>query len=114
MSIESFYDSDLRDMRAPQIVVYFNPTDFPGKYVARLHEALASVPCGIELIEEKKDKALLCPKCGYKHLGVFVPAATNHVIVKDTLNEIRMTIPHVFMCMERSLDDDPCVVEVWI
>ena len=68
-------------------MIYHNPTDFPGMYVGRYHRI----------------------------------ATTNIVIdpepfaVAPTLEEIRAAMaPGNSHQFARSLEDDPCIVEVWV
>jgi len=68
----------------PIIAVYNNPSDYPGKYVARLWNV------------EKIGKL------------------TQVAVVKDTLEEIREQIPYGLINVGRSFDDDPVIEEVWI
>ena len=69
----------------PNFVIYYNPQDFPGKYVVRLFDG--NIP-----------RRIAC--------------------VKDTLEEARATIPMdcpvPYMRNERSPEDDPVIVEVWL
>lgn len=117
--MDSFYDVSFRCLQAPQITVYNKPKDFPDKYVARIYDALAEVPCDANIEAIKKhnpewaSKAKMCHRCNVEHLGPIV-ATTNFVVVKDTLDELRDAIPSWFARMERSPDDDPSIVEVWI
>lgn len=69
----------------PTFAVYYSPEDFPGKYVARLFDG---------------DKPMRL------------------LTVKDTLEEVRAAIPQGpplgFVRMERSPNDIPQIIEVWI
>ena len=69
----------------PNFTVFFNPQDFPGKYVVRLFDG--NLP-------------------------------TRLLVVKNTLEEARAAIPQApplgFVRMERSPNDDPVIVEVWM
>jgi len=40
-------------------------------------------------------------------------APTNAVIKGDTLADVRALIPHGLVCLTRSPDDDPKIVECW-
>ena len=62
-------------------VVYFNPQDFPGKYVVR------------------------------RHVGTRPDAEP--LIVCDSLHQARSAIP-ADTRLDRSPDDDPVIVEVWL
>jgi hypothetical protein len=112
--MDSFYETDFSDLRVPQIAVYYNTLDFPNKYVARVFDAVAKIPCGVKVPPEVTAKAIICEKCGQPHEGVHTVAATNHVIVRDTLEEIREGIPDFFGRISRSPEDEPHIVEVWI
>lgn len=39
---------------------------------------------------------------------------TNLVVMRDTLDELRFTIPPNFMRIDRSPKDDPVIVETWL
>jgi hypothetical protein len=66
--------------------VYDHPRDFPEKYVGRLHV-----------------------------IGRLGSEPTDHVIVADTLEEIRaMMMAKGLFCLTRHPDDDPVIVEVWL
>ena len=69
------------DIKIPLITIYYNPSDYPGKYVARLFDC--SNP-------------------------------THYIVLADTLENIRQSIPPTMRCFRRHPDDDPCIVEVWI
>jgi hypothetical protein len=66
--------------------VYYNPADFPDKYVARRFECKG--PDG--------------------------PFATEDMRLADSLAEIRNLIPPGLYRMEPWQGDDPCIVETWI
>jgi len=68
-------------------VVYFNPRDFPGRFVARRHD----------ILHDKPD-----------------PVASSEHFVRNTLREVRETIPLGLICMNRSPGDDAKIVETWI
>lgn len=73
-------------------VVYWNPSDFPGRFVVRRQVAVApnpSIPDGIW--------------CDPDPLAVV-----------DTLDEARAAVPGWLTCLPRSPDDHPVVVEVWV
>jgi hypothetical protein len=71
-------------------VVYFNPSDFPGKYVIRRHW----VDKGPPRIRHDQE-----------------PAA-----VEDTLQGVRKKVPNIeyYVRLERDPEDDPSIVEIWI
>lgn len=66
--------------------IYHNPSDYPGKYVARRFVVIG--PTG--------------------------PFATDDVHVADSLAEIWGMIPLGLFRMEPWQGDDPCIVETWI
>lgn len=66
--------------------VYFNPSDYPGKFVVRFWVVTAA---GVEKSAE--------------------PMA-----VVDTLEEARAAIPRGAVRLDRSEHDEPVIVEVWI
>lgn len=66
-------------------VIYFNPSDFPNKYVVRLWYATRY---GLE-----KD---------------------NSVKLADTITEARSFVPENLYCLPRFENDDPAIVEVWL
>jgi hypothetical protein len=70
-------------------VVYSNPKDFPGKYVARRWDIIR---------------------------GQTEPKPTSEHHVADTLEEIRKMIPDRggLACIPRYDDDDYAIVEMWI
>lgn len=79
--LNSFITADLNPITMPMITVYKNPSDFPGKFVARLF---------------RLDKPTII------------------AVVKDTLPEIRMTIPRNMVRLPRHKADDPVILETWI
>lgn len=81
-------------------VIYFNPTDYPGKYVLRAHDVFAGNP-----------EPVIRPTC----------------VVRSSLEEARAACPTFQMHehdgrtyatelvrMERHPSDDPTIVETWI
>lgn len=66
-------------------VVYFNPSDFPGRYVMR----------GFACVD-----------------GEATPSAI--AISGETIEKVRAHIPEGLHRMVRMPDDDPTIVEVWI
>jgi hypothetical protein len=62
-----------------------NPSDFPGKFVARRHEIGA---------------------------GWHGPTADHHIA--DTLEELRRALPPGLTRLERSAADDPVILESWL
>ena len=69
-----------------QYVIYFNPSDYPRKYVVRMWEITSD--------------------------GSIYAAATPWV--HDTLEQARNAIPEWCALAGRAKEDDPCIVEVWI
>jgi hypothetical protein len=67
-------------------VVYSDPKDFPGKYVARRHDL---------------------------YHGREAAASDEHYVA-DTLEEIRAAIPGDLVCFARLPDDDVKIVETWL
>jgi len=84
--VDSFADDlNLRTVsNLPMISIYFNPKDFPGKYVARVFDI----------------------RPGAVH-------ATRYIMVDENLEEMRRSIPTGFSCMNRTPEDDPELLEVW-
>lgn len=62
-----------------------NPSDFPGKFVARRHV-----------------------------VGGASAHPTDQHFVADTLAEIRAALPSGLICIARGPEDDPVIVESWI
>lgn len=73
-------------MVALLITVYEYPKDFPDRYVARVH--------------------FITKEYSWPSSKIF--------IVKDTLDEVRAAIPAGMLRMNRSPEDDPCIVETYI
>jgi hypothetical protein len=67
--------------------IYFNPRDFPGKYVARRHDIF------------RGDRG---------------PAASSEYFVADSLGAIRDKLPMGLVCLSRSDGDDPVILETWL
>jgi len=66
--------------------VYANPSDYPGKYVARRSEVRGDGP-----------------------------TVTADLIVADTLRAIREELRNRgLLCLARDPDDDPVIVEIWL
>lgn len=64
--------------------VYERPADFPDLFVAR------------------------------KWLIQLEPVATDVVLFGRTIQEVRNQLPPHLVQLTRNLDDDPCIVEVWL
>jgi hypothetical protein len=86
ISVDSFIeDINLRTISEfPMIGVYYNPKDYPKKYVARVFD--------------------IRPGEVY---------ATRYIMICDSLEELRSVMPDGFSRMNKSLNDDPELVEVW-
>lgn len=69
----------------PLIAVYHNPTDYPNKHVARLWTT-----------------------------GRGGPRATLYIVIRDTLEDIRATIPAGMVCFNRDPSDVLSLVETWL
>jgi hypothetical protein len=67
--------------------IYFNPSDFPGKYVARRHDIFRSEA---------------------------EPRASDAHFVGDTLDEVRNKLPYGLACLHRSDGDEAQIMETWI
>jgi hypothetical protein len=63
--------------------VYHNPSDYPGKYVARKFTVTKDV------------------------------TATRDMFVADTIEEIRALLPQGLYHLTRQPDDDPVIIETW-
>lgn len=85
IQIDDFNYLDYSNYTMPIITVYNSPLDFPGKYVARIHD-----------IENGK------------------PLPQPYALIKDSLEEIREVIPEQFIRMPRDPHDVVCIEEVWI
>jgi hypothetical protein len=68
-----------------QWVIYDHPRDYSDKFVARLWKVSA---------------------------GRMI--ATEEMHLADTLEEVRGKVPQGLYRLARFLDDDPCIVEVWL
>lgn len=67
-------------------VVYCNPSDYPNKYVVRVHQAM-------------NDGTVEVSKNAW---------------VRDSLAEVRSLVPWGLFCMPRDPNDDPSIVESWL
>lgn len=47
--VKSFRQVDFSDIKAPMIVIYNSPSDYPGKYIARVWEA--AIPAATNCIQ---------------------------------------------------------------
>jgi hypothetical protein len=72
--------------RLPIVVIYENPLDYPGKFVARRQWASAG---RVEVEPEP-------------------------LIVGDSLTEVRGVIPDGMVCLDRDPSDEPQIVECWV
>lgn len=86
--LEDFSSVDLSDIKLPIVVVYFDPKDYPDKYVARIWDAS------------------------------IINARTNIVLVEDDLDTIRREIlasrPYNVTRFDRAESDDPKIVECYL
>jgi len=69
----------------PVIAIYNSPSDIPDKYVARLWST-----------------------------GSAGPNPTRYIAAKETLNDIRKTIPGGMFRIDRCAADDSVIVETWL
>ena len=85
--VTSMKQVDPSSLKSPMIVVTEHPTDYPDKYVARIHDYKA---------------------------GRFVP--TDTIMLKDTLKEIQEDIKTNadLMFFTRGAEDDECIVGAWL
>jgi hypothetical protein len=67
--------------------VYSHPKDYPDHFIARKW-----------LIGSKRDE----------------PEATDEVVARFSLDEVRTALPPGLYCIGRKTGDDPCIVEVWL
>jgi hypothetical protein len=84
---EGYFQESREEVFMSMWVVYYNPRDFPGKYVARRHDVLR---------------------------GPTPSRASSEYFTADTLEEIQSRIPPGMYRMNRYEDDDPNIVETWI
>lgn len=77
-------DQHTSDME--QYVVYYNPSDYPKKFVVR---GIVVTPDGFIRMRHKAS-------------------------VHDTLEEARSSVPQGYLCIPPHQDDDPVIVETWI
>ena len=73
-------------MAGIMVVLYDHPKDFPDSYVARAH---------------------------FVGRGRHWPSK-ELFIVRDTLAELRAAVPDGMIRLNRSLEDDPCIIETYI
>lgn len=85
VQLDSFKEINFNNFFFPMITIYNNPSDFPGKYVARVFDV-------------KDAKAMVQP----------------YAVIKNSLNDVRESLPSRFVKMPRDVNDDPAIVEVWI
>jgi hypothetical protein len=67
--------------------VYYNPSDYPGRYVARMH-----------VVGKNKNES----------------GPTDQMFTGDSLEEIRGLIPYGLVCLTRQEGDDSSIVETWL
>lgn len=66
-------------------VIYYNPTDYPGKTLARRWDVTT------------------------------VDTPTNEILVSDNLLDLRVRFESMgLVCLGRSPEDDPVILEVWV
>jgi hypothetical protein len=71
--------------------VYYDPKDFPGKYVVRRGDIFRSKT-----------------PSGEHHMP------SDEYYVADSLEEVRGKIPWGMVCLHRAEEDEPQIVEVWV
>lgn len=87
IEIPNFFDFKFsKVVFLPLIAIYYNATDYPNKYVARLWTV------------------------GGKH-GT---GPTFWVVVRDRLDDLRLVMPGNMERMDRKTNDDPNIVETWL
>jgi hypothetical protein len=74
-------------MTLPIWTIYDHPSDYPDYFIARKW-----------LVGSKKNE----------------PEATDEVIARATLDEVRDSLPPGLYCIGRKVGDDPVIVEVWL
>jgi hypothetical protein len=67
--------------------IYFNPKDFPGRWVTRNFLIVRGTPA---------------------------PVAGNNIFLSDSLQAARSVIPDDMTCLGRQDEDEPQIVESWI
>lgn len=87
MEAESYFRETSENPFMSLWTIYFNPRDFPGKYVARRHDIFR---------------------------GEKGPQASHEHFVADSLDEIRDRLPMGLVCLSRSDDDEPQILETWL
>jgi len=89
VEVQDFKHMDMNEIvpegNIPLICIYDNPADFPDKFVARLW---------------------VSGRDGGK--------PTRFMAIRDTLAQIRETIPPGMMPLSRNAIDDPVIVETWL
>lgn len=85
--VDSFKDDiDLRTItNFPMITIYFNPKDYPNKYVAQVFDIRPGEVYG-----------------------------TRYIMLSDELEGLRQRMPEGFHRMNRMPDDDTSILEVWL
>lgn len=82
--INTFADIQIREVPFPVIVIYSNPSDYPGYFVARVW----NLDRPTEILIIKKD-------------------------VHEIREDIKRNIP-TMVRLTRAQSDDPCIVETWV
>jgi hypothetical protein len=85
LQIQGFHGFSFDSHVIPQIVVYYNPLDFPGMFVARL-------------VIIKKGEVLFTP----------------YVMIENEIKEVHDHIPEQFGRLDRDPNDDPAIYEIWM
>lgn len=83
--VETLVQVDLSELKIPMAVIYNNPSDYPGKYVARIYEGATGQPTDTLIIRLSHE---------------------------DTRKDIKAAGFQVFFT--RSQDDEESIVETWM
>lgn len=81
--INTFADIQIKEIGNPMIVIYSNPSDYPGYFVARVW----NLDKPTELLMAKKD-------------------------IHEIREDIKTNMP-TMVRLPRAKNDDPCIVETW-
>jgi hypothetical protein len=87
MDAESYFRETTENPFMSVWSIYFNPRDFPGKYVARRHDI---------------------------YRGDKEPRASEEHFVADSLDTVRDKLPLGLVCLSRSDADEPHILETWL
>jgi len=77
------------------VTVYDHPQDFPNGYVARAH-----------IVAQNRDGEMGCGKSAYASPTIYIG--------RETLDEVRATIPPDMVKMIRHPQDDPVILETYV